>query len=29
MMKFKSELADKIAKANQELAEVKFKNRVG
>lgn len=29
MMKFKSELADKIAQANKELAEVKFKNRVG
>ncbi len=29
MMKFKSELADKIAQANKELAEVKFRNRVG
>lgn len=29
MMKFKSELADKIAQANKELEAVKFKNRVG
>ena len=29
MLRFKAELADKIAQANKELAEVKFKNRVG
>ncbi|WP_297829481.1 5-(carboxyamino)imidazole ribonucleotide mutase [uncultured Rikenella sp.] len=28
MLKFKSELADKIAQANKELASVEFKNRV-
>ncbi len=28
MLKFKSELADKIAQANRELASVEFKNRV-
>ncbi|MDE5944892.1 MAG: AIR carboxylase family protein, partial [Rikenella sp.] len=28
MLKFKAELADKIAQANRELAEVEFRNRV-
>lgn len=29
MLKFKAELADKIAQANRELAAVQFKNRIG